>query len=302
MFLNKLYSEYMKHHAFGYALYHPTLNSAINIGACGYFDESDNWNPIGNIADQDFTSKFGLDPIDKEELEQAPTDKGTTWDCLLAAGTKGRVFSIEARATLMGIPVGAKAGIEYTSESKFGAVLVPLPPIHHDAYYFMSPFQDWVCENAAALMKSKVGKDVREHGLCIITQTYATPKCTMTAWNRQNGSVSIGFDVKAKEGIKLGIDTRWYEGKSVEGWRSYEAEGDDLRVVFVGGLRCTFRKEPWATIAGIVRSKKTLRGTRGTQEPLYALGSEEENEGYKIECELYGEVARPRKEDPPERS
>lgn len=98
MFLNELYSEHMKYHAFGRALYHPTLNSAIHIGACGYFDESGNWHYIGDIADLDFASKLGLDPIDKEDLKQAPTDK-STWECLLAEGTKSRVFSIEAKAT-----------------------------------------------------------------------------------------------------------------------------------------------------------------------------------------------------------
>lgn len=103
MFLNELYSEHMKYHAFGRALYHPTLNSAIHIGACGYFDESGNWHYIGDIADQDFASKLGLDPIDKEDLKQAPTDK-STWECLLAERTKSRVFSIEAKATLVCIP------------------------------------------------------------------------------------------------------------------------------------------------------------------------------------------------------
>jgi hypothetical protein len=88
----------------------------------------------------------------------------------------------------------------------------------------MSPFRDWVDNNAVSLMKGGVGKDLMEHGLCIITQTYATAKCTMTTWNEENGAVYIGFDVEAKETVKLGLDTRWYEGKSVEGWRSYDAE------------------------------------------------------------------------------
>jgi hypothetical protein len=49
--------------------------------------------------------------------------------------------------------------------------------------------------------------------------------------------------------------------------------------------------------AGLIRSREALRGTLLPTEPLYALGREDADEGYEIECELYGEVALPRKED-----
>ncbi|KAI0388231.1 hypothetical protein F5Y17DRAFT_453628 [Xylariaceae sp. FL0594] len=103
----------------------------------------------------------------------------------------------------------------------------------------------------------------------------------------------MGFDVEATKGIQLGIDTKLYEGKSVGAWRSYSAEGGDLRVVCVGGLKCTFRKHPWAAIAGIVRSEEYSRPpkTQNVTDPIYALGSEKEDEAYEIGCELYGEVA-----------
>lgn len=105
----------------------------------------------------------------------------------------------------------------------------------------MSPFRGWVYENALALMKSKVGEDVRKHGLCIITQTYATPKCKMTAWNQRNGSVTIGIDVEATEGIKLGVDATFHEGKGVAAWRSYEAE-----------VSSPEKKESWRKVRGLL--------------------------------------------------
>lgn len=94
----------------------------------------------------------------------------------------------------------------------------------------MSPFRDWVEENTKALMKSRIKQDLETHGLCVITQTYATRKCTLTAWNQKDLSVHLGFDIELKPGAKLGPEVQWFEGGSVEGWRTFSAEASSIQI------------------------------------------------------------------------
>jgi hypothetical protein len=127
MSLSKLYSEHMKHHSFGYALYHPTFNSELDVGACGFFDKSGNWNRIGNIADAASLSKYGLRPIDTEDLKRAPTDDKGAWSCLLATGTKSRTLAAESEVKLVYIP-GVELGQGLTKFAEAIQQAFPLPP------------------------------------------------------------------------------------------------------------------------------------------------------------------------------
>lgn len=53
-----------------------------------------------------------------------------------------------------------------------------------------------------------------------MTQTCATPKYTLTAWNQGGKAVYIGFDAEVKGAGALTTNSQWYEGRSVQGWRS----------------------------------------------------------------------------------
>jgi hypothetical protein len=96
------------------------------------------------------------------------------------------------------MPVAAKFQVEYTSKSSFGAVLVALPPIRRERYYFTVPFKHWANTNASALIKMDIWDDIKSSGLCIITQTYATPKYTFTACNETGKAVYLGFEAEVK--------------------------------------------------------------------------------------------------------
>ncbi len=58
--LNSDYGNQMKHHPYGYALFHPVSNGILKPGSVGYLDELGFWNPIANLEDPESLSRHGL--------------------------------------------------------------------------------------------------------------------------------------------------------------------------------------------------------------------------------------------------
>lgn len=232
----------MRHHDLDYALYHPIPNAELRIGDCGYFDGSGHWNRIGNITEAGSLKRYGLQPTKPEDLDKAPTNNSIAWGPLTTKHVMSETCEVKAevtyvsnivmstqlttilcRAEATNIPLAAKVGIRYSSTSKYGGVLVALPPINREAYYLMRPFKDWVEKNIRAPMDCQIWRDLKENGLWVITQTYATRKYTLTTWNNAEKSVYLGLNAELRGAGVLGSQAQWYEGRSVEGWRSDEA-------------------------------------------------------------------------------
>lgn len=55
--LQQLYANAMRHHPFGFALYHPCDKTVLKPGSVGYFNVRGDWNPITHIlsSDEPFT-------------------------------------------------------------------------------------------------------------------------------------------------------------------------------------------------------------------------------------------------------
>ena len=137
---------------------------------------------------------------------------------------------------LTGLPVDAKLQVEYSTSSDFGAVLLSSSPIVCDAFYYKAPFKAWMRENATNLLRGPLAEDIKEYGLFIVTQTHATRKCALTAWRSSENAVHFGFGVGAMGLAEIDPNVAWYAGRSESGWDIYEAEGDELMVIFAGGL------------------------------------------------------------------
>lgn len=54
------YANQMKHHSYGYALFHPVSNGILKPGSVEYLDEWGFWNPIANLEDPESLSRYGL--------------------------------------------------------------------------------------------------------------------------------------------------------------------------------------------------------------------------------------------------
>ena len=138
--------------------------------------------------------------------------------------------------TLTGLPVDAKLHVEYSTSSDFDAVLLSSSPIVCDALYYKAPFKAWMRENAVELLRGPLAEDIKKYGLFIVTQTHTTRKCALTAWRNSENSAHFGFGVGAMGLAELDPNVAWYAGRSESGWNIYEAEGDELEVIFAGGL------------------------------------------------------------------
>jgi hypothetical protein len=149
---------------------------------------------------------------------------------------------------LTGLPITASLQIKYTTSSSFGAVLVTTPPITHNAFYYSSPFSQWVSDNAHALLSGDYKDDIHANGLVVVTQTYTTPKCSLTAWTDSKSEVFLGFDAGINGLGNLKPQGGWYEGNSASGWQKYEQEGGKDLVVFVGGLWYDCQKEGFGSL------------------------------------------------------
>ena len=76
--LNSDYSNHMKHHPYGYALFHPVSNGVMRPGSVGYLDELGFWNPIANLEDPESLSRYGLTPP-SNPLSRAKPSKIKEW-------------------------------------------------------------------------------------------------------------------------------------------------------------------------------------------------------------------------------
>jgi len=123
-----------------------------------------------------------------------------------------------------GIPATGTACFEYQSSGDFGAVLITASPVHRAAFYYESPFKRWVKSNVDALHRSPRHAEIKKYGLSIVTDTYSTKKCSLTAWADKSRKVTIGFKVNAQGLIDVGIDGGWYVGTAAGGWNHYEGK------------------------------------------------------------------------------
>ena len=91
-------------------------------------------------------------------------------------------------------------------------------------------------ENAISLLRGPLADDIKKNGLFIVTQTHATQKCALTALRSSENSAHFGFGVGVMGLAEIDPNVAWYAGRSESGWNIYEAEGDELEVIFAGGL------------------------------------------------------------------
>jgi hypothetical protein len=114
------------------------------------------------------------------------------------------------------------------------------PPVVHQRYLYESPFRQWVQENALQIIEKR--PEVTQHGLWVVTSTYGTKQCSLNVWTGKQKETMIGFTVGDVSGAEAGPAAQWYEAASDSDWSRYSADGKNLRVVFIGGLKFRYNK------------------------------------------------------------
>ena len=76
--LNSDYANHMKHHPYGYGLFHTVSNGILKPGSVGYLDELGFWNPIANLEDPESPCKAFTDQrMDSEAI--FASQRGLLW-------------------------------------------------------------------------------------------------------------------------------------------------------------------------------------------------------------------------------
>ena len=157
-------------------------------------------------------------------------------------------------------------------------------------------------ENAINLLQGPLAEDIKRYGLFIVTQTHATQKCALTAWRNSESRVHFGFGVGAMGLAEINPRVAWYAGRSESGWNIYDAEGDELKVIFAGGLwfrRIIGSKVGPTTPIGSVIAKKSTSKTRMRETDSPRRGGMTMDDdiilstpalgAIKLQCETWGE-------------
>ena len=72
--IRKQYSHVMSSQGMGHALPFPVSNKEIQIGQCGYFDDTNTWNSIVQITDPKAVTEAKLSPMDNSNLKITRTE------------------------------------------------------------------------------------------------------------------------------------------------------------------------------------------------------------------------------------
>ncbi|GKZ75061.1 hypothetical protein AnigIFM63309_003805 [Aspergillus niger] len=237
------YSGLMKNLGQGYALYKPVQVSDLSPGICGYFDRHGDWVPILDIFNlpDDANGPYKKMEMPPELKKVGPEE----WSPQYSEGVDYVAVPIEAAASAPGAPGSVGVELKFTSSKVENAVLIA-GPVTKEFFPFESRFQEWCDANFAAIIREF--RDVKEHGLWIITKTCHTDRWRISTWRQKSRTVSIGLSADAVNAAKITGKGSWGQKAAVGGWRGMDApenEADKISnhyVIFVGGLKYKYSK------------------------------------------------------------
>ena len=236
--LREAYSKRMEVHGLGIALFHPISAQDMRPPCCGYFDRNGDWNLICNLLPQNdpaYTPSY--DRLGYEPLHYAPLRSSSVnieWQPKTASGTQEHVMAASAE-TPDDQPAGAEGEVKYSSNSKFGAVLMTKKPITLTAYNNERLFKSWLEANRGILYDQH-GTELKKYGMWLVTRTYTCSGCSINAWSDASKASIISTKAKAAMLGELGEDLKWNDRMSSRDWTHYNAATDEGLVVFMDGI------------------------------------------------------------------
>ncbi|KAH6991512.1 hypothetical protein BKA56DRAFT_230390 [Ilyonectria sp. MPI-CAGE-AT-0026] len=290
--LDLTYAELMRVHPFGTALYLPVPSSQFHPGTIGYFDSAGAWNPVGDMSTPS-TLPSTLTSIDTSDLAQAPSQR-QIWGPKLGIETRGRAVDLSAgigaipllAATGGAVPFDVSACFRFQSAKDKGAILLTSGPVVHERYYHKEPFLQWMRQNARNLATAY--PEVKNHGVWIVTSTWAAKDASVNCWKSPAKAVDVGFSATALEFGEVAPKGSWLHAGSAEGWVTARSDEDNQgNVVFFYGIRFT-----WIPIRGEKKTRKFRGHTPSGLETLVTLENASESapgDMFEIQYEDYFE-------------
>src|SRR5580700_3659132 len=110
---------------------------------------------------------------------------------------------------MVGEMISADLDVKYEAKSDYGAILLTAYPVIRERYYYEDPFRRWIKDNLPALMKSPMAGDIKNYGLFVVRQTYATKRCAITSWSTPSKTISLRFSLGLSGIGNLGTYGGW---------------------------------------------------------------------------------------------
>ncbi|CAN9170280.1 unnamed protein product [Alternaria alternata] len=233
------YSEALAKYNFGHAVPIPVSSNEMRIGQCGYFDDTETWNPIVQITDSEEVAAAGFVPMDATALKGLSVHRTEAeWGPLTSDTVIAYDPKLDVGAAIPGVPVEASIQFEVSNESAFGAVLTTEKPVIQEYYYrYESPWKDWIKNNSKILME-RYGREIREYKLWIITQVYMTRTARINILQSSKRKVSIGFKADVAQIGKLEPHGGWSTDNKNDGWsvHSSKVRLSETEIVYMRGF------------------------------------------------------------------
>lgn len=288
-FLHKQYAAALAHHSEGHALYHPVSASILQPGSVGYFDFDGDWQPIVILTDSN-ALRSGSWYAPEGDIS-VTLNSGISW----GAKTSNRVShnvvggEVGAGGFATGLPVDAKAIAKFKSESDFEVVLATDIPVTRREGGHAGVYSEWMNKNVQR-MQARYGSEVKEHGIWIITKTYATRRCAIAIMQSEGAEVEMGLEFQLPGLVTLTPSTKWLRRHQDRAWSGYE-DPDGL-VVFIGGIWYRSRRFHGGVkpVTEPSKQKKMFRDASKPDGPLASIQVDEEPGGMLVELKphIYG--------------
>jgi hypothetical protein len=233
------YSKALAKYNFGHAVPIPVSSNEMQIGQCGYFDDTEIWNPIVQITDSEEVAAAGFVPMDATALKGLSVHRTEAeWGPLTSDTVTAYDPKLDVGAAIPGVPVEASIQFEVSNESSFGAVLTTEKPVIQEYYYrYESPWKDWIKNNSKILME-RYGREIYDYNLWTITQVYMTRTARINILQSSKRKVSIGFKADVAQIGKLQPHGGWSTDNKNDGWsvHSSKVRLPETEIVYMRGL------------------------------------------------------------------
>ncbi|KAH7111180.1 hypothetical protein EDB81DRAFT_830637 [Dactylonectria macrodidyma] len=278
----KRYPEAMKHFHSLFAVWSPDQTDRLKPGACGYFDDSGDWNVIANLRDAEPNGgNFPTPPLIPEPIEKFQG----RWPPICSDGVTWMQAQLAAPIPIPNAGAHFEAKMEFSKQKGYGACLITGPNV--SSAYVENPksvFEDWVKANYASIRE--MCRDLKDHDLWIITKTYHTRRCAISSWSGLQQSACLYIGAGALVGNSLTLHGAVGESAQSGIWRFFPEESDDQKnkvtgqsTVFVGGLR--YR----SSVFGLKEVDVTAP-MRGKEEEVFLVDTSDGQ--LQVVCEEWG--------------
>ncbi|KAI0377821.1 hypothetical protein F5Y04DRAFT_284495 [Hypomontagnella monticulosa] len=224
--LDRVYTRLMRNHE-GRALWHKVDPFDMEPGSVGYFDADGTWKLIVHLLDDNFPCgcwahlERAVEEPNSDEIVWGPKHSPHVWVSPRTPAARGLETSVNIRLD---------------EGHERGAVLLTEPPITREAVTDDKPLVHWFAQNADKILKNW-GKKLNDHGLWIVTKTYATRRCIISLLQSQDSELAIALRVDESGCLTLTRHPEWSRANGQVTQVMYQDE--DGVVVFMGGVYIT---------------------------------------------------------------